>query len=48
MSNWVRRIASASWICENCDDEIKPRAAYYLMATGERYCDDCPPDEAEL
>lgn len=46
-SSWVLRVASVSWICQNCDDHIRPGHIYYRMLTGERFCRDCPPEESD-
>lgn len=45
--NWVLRTAANSGICANCDDHIRPGRPFFLMVTGECYCQDCPPEEAE-
>lgn len=47
MSSWVLRTAAHSRICSNCDDHIRPGTRYWLMSTGEKFCQDCPPDDYE-
>lgn len=43
--SWVRRIAAAVRECSSCWDVIPEGREYYLMADGERLCQDCPPEE---
>lgn len=43
--SWVLRRASVARTCDNCDDVIVESRTYYLMASGERFCQDCPPEE---
>lgn len=46
--SWVRRRASVQRECDNCDDVIVEGRAYFLMASGERFCHDCPPEEETI
>lgn len=45
--SWVLRIGHISRICFNCDDHIRPGTTYFLMITGETFCNECPPEEPE-
>lgn len=42
--NWVRRVSKQMRECDNCNDRIFPGSQYFLMVTGERYCEDCEPE----
>lgn len=42
--SWVRRFAKQSYVCENCDDHIRPgQPFFYMIETQELFCCDCPP-----
>lgn len=43
--SWVLRRASVERTCDSCDDLICIGRIYTLMASGERFCQDCPPEE---
>lgn len=43
-SSWVVRRAREERICASCDDRIRTTTLYwYMVATGDMYCCDCPP-----